>query len=79
MACAVRLELSDGICHCDVRRYLDLEVDMVLIGIHRFDLERWILFTGLVEAFLEFWQNIALEYFPSAPRSPDYVELVLVG
>ncbi len=76
---ACGLELADGICHCDVRRYLHLYVDMVFIGIHTLDPERRILFAGLVQAFLERRFHILFQYFSSPSRSPHNMVLVLIG
>ena len=71
-------QLPDGICHGNVRRYFNLEVYVVFIGVEAFDPERRIFLHRGIEDFLEFGEHVGFEELPSVLSAPDDVVLVLV-
>ena len=69
--------LHDG-CNSDVRRYFDLDVYMIFVGIERMDVERRILLDYRVTGGLELFFDVLLQPFPSVASSPYEVILRLV-
>ncbi len=79
MFAGILFEHLDSCGHWDIRRYLNLDVDVVFVSVHSEQMECWISLNGFCEAVLELRHNIWFEVLESALSAPNNMVTVLVA